>query len=149
MPGKKQKGGNKRGEINAKKDTSTAAAATKEDLRDALCEIRDTECIEDIIQLTKHENEYVRLKAAQQMCPCQVKHDQPEFWERLFELAEDEDEAVRAQVLHNMCDGSPPGYEDRVMECLEIFNRDPCNEIRRKAHKVIGNYMRTGDWNIL
>ena len=64
-------------------------------------------------------------------------------------MAEDEDETVRAQVLHNMCDGSPPGYEDYVKDCLEIFNRDPSTEIRRKAHKVMASYLRTGDWNVL
>mmetsp|Transcript_35175 Transcript_35175/g.46335 ORF Transcript_35175/g.46335 Transcript_35175/m.46335 type:complete len:84 (+) Transcript_35175:201-452(+) len=83
------------------------------------------------------------------MCPCRVKTDQPEFWHALFDLAQDEDESVRAQVLHNMCDGSPPGYEQNVIECLEIFNRDPCTEIRRKAHKVMASYLRTGDWNVL
>ena len=83
------------------------------------------------------------------MCPCRVQCDQPDFWNRLFDLAQDEDDAVRAQVLHNMCDGSPPGYEDRVIECLEVFNRDPNTEIRRKAHKVMGSYLRTGEWNVL
>ena len=83
------------------------------------------------------------------MCPCRVQCDQPDFWNRLFDLAQDEDESVRAQVLHNMCDGSPPGYEEQVVACLEIFNRDPSSEIRRKAHKVMASYLRTGDWNVL
>ena len=76
--------------------------------------VNNFETTEELIELTRHENERVRLKATQQMCPCRVKYDEPAFWERLFELAEDEDDAVRAQVLHNMCDGSPPGYEDKV-----------------------------------
>ena len=46
-------------------------------------------------------------------------------------MAEDEDDKVRYQVLHNMCDGSPEGYEDKVIECLEVFNRDPNTDIRR------------------
>ena len=83
------------------------------------------------------------------MCPCRVKTDLPEFWERLFELAEDPSVKVREQVLHNMCDGSPPGYEDTVIECLEIFNRDPDAHIRRRAHKVMASYLRTGEWNVL
>jgi hypothetical protein len=29
------------------------------------------------------------------MCPCRVKGDIPEFWQRLFELATDEDPKVR------------------------------------------------------
>lgn len=83
------------------------------------------------------------------MCPCKVQKDFEEFWERLFELAQDEDPDVRYQILHNMCDGSPEGYEDKVMECLEIFNRDPDKDIRRKAHKVMGAYLHSGKWNVL
>ena len=48
-----------------------------------------------------------------------------------------------------MCDGSPEDYEEKVAECLEIFNRDPDKEIRRKAHKVMASYLRTGKWNVL
>ena len=48
----------------------------------------------------------------------------------------DEDPKVRYQVLHNMCDGSPPEYENKVLESLEIFNKDPDKEVRRRAHKV-------------
>ena len=143
---KKQKGGNKRLEVNPKKQPKNAQ---QDNIRERLAQIQDTENIEEIIELTRHESALVRLKAAQQMCPCHVQCDQPDFWNRLFELAQDEDESVRAQVLHNMCDGSPPGYEDRIIECLEIFNRDPCTEIRRKAHKVMASYLRTGEWNVL
>ncbi len=48
-----------------------------------------------------------------------------------------------------MCDGSPDGYEDKVKEALEIFNRDPDKHIRRTAHKVMATYLRTGEWNVL
>jgi hypothetical protein len=48
-----------------------------------------------------------------------------------------------------MCDGSPDGYEENVVKCLEIFNRDPDKDIRRRAHKVMGSYLRTGKWNVL
>ena len=91
----------------------------------------------------------MRLKASQQMCPCRVGTDKPEFWQRIFELAEDPSATVRYQVLHNMCDGSPDGYEDKVIACLEIFNRDPDPDVRRRAHKVIGSYQHTGKWNVL
>ncbi len=111
--------------------------------------IAETEDIFELIELTKSENPLIRLRAAQQMCPCRVGRDLEEFWTRIFELAEDEDSSVRYQILHNMCDGSPEGYEDKVTECLEIFNRDSDKEIRRKAHKVLGSYLRTGKWNVL
>jgi len=48
-----------------------------------------------------------------------------------------------------MCDGSPDQYEEKMAACLEIFNRDPDKDIRRRAHKVIACYSRTGKWNIL
>ena len=83
------------------------------------------------------------------MCPCRVGRDFEEFWARIFELAEDDEAEVRYQILHNMCDGSPEGYEEKVAECLEVFNRDPDKEIRRKAHKVLASYLRTGKWNVL
>ena len=83
------------------------------------------------------------------MCPCRVKDDVTEFWERLFELASDEDPKVRYQVMHNLCDGSPPQYETKIMECLEIFNRDSDNKIRQMASKVMASYLRTGKWNVM
>ena len=73
--------------------------------------IQETEDMYELIEITKVEDAKVRLKATQQMCPCRVQNDIPEFWERLFELAGDADPQVRYQVLHNMCDGSPPQYE--------------------------------------
>ena len=143
---KKSRGGNKRSQINEKKKPK---GAQQESIGEVLSAVRDTTNIEEIIELTHHQNTQVRLKATQQMCPCRVQCDQPDFWNRLFDLAQDEDDAVRAQVLHNMCDGSPEGYEEQVINCLEIFNRDPNTEIRRKAHKVMASYLRTGDWNVL
>lgn len=56
--------------------------------------------------------------------------------ERVLEMVSDEDAAVRAQVLHTLCDGSPGHLEDRIMEAMEDFNRDSDKKIRRTAHKV-------------
>ena len=103
----------------------------------------------EIINITKCPDALVRLKAVQQMCPCRVQDDIPEFWERLFELAEDEDPAVRYQVLHNLCDGSPPQYEDQIVQCLEVFNRDKDKKVRAAASKVMASYLRTGKWNVM
>ena len=65
------------------------------------------------------------------------------------EMVSDEDATVRAQVLHTLCDGSPPELEARVREALEVFNRDADRVIRRRAHKVMAVLLRTGKWNIL
>jgi hypothetical protein len=64
-------------------------------------------------------------------------------------MVDDEDDDVREQVLHNLCDGSPPHMEYKVKEALESFNTDPNKYIRRRAHKVLGSYLRTGKWNVL
>ena len=125
------------------------AVYTKEHARRDLQRIRETEDMFELIELTKVPDAIVRLKASQQMCPCRVKGDIKEFWERLFELSQDSDPQVRYQVLHNMCDGSPPHYENQIMECVENMTRDKDNSIRNKANKVIASYTRTGKWNIL
>ena len=145
MESKSKKGGNKRSQINSKK----AKQEPKEEIWYILDQVKATENIEDLIEFTKHDNKKVKMAAVQEMCPCHVQKDVPEFWERVFELADDEDEDIRYQILHNMCDGSPPGYEDKIVEALEIFNRDPVQKIRRKAHQVIGSYQHGGTWNIM
>ena len=64
-------------------------------------------------------------------------------------MVDDKDDGIRMQVLHNLCDGSPPHMEFKVKEALETFNCDSNSEIRRKAHKVLGSYIRSGKWNIM
>jgi hypothetical protein len=77
------------------------------------------------------------------------KKDIDKFWDRVFEMVHDEDPLVRSQVLHTICDGSPKHLEHKVTEAVELFNRDSDSAIRRKAHKVLSTYTRTGKWNIL
>lgn len=109
----------------------------------------DTEDIDVIIELSKHEDKDVRFAAVKQFCPCKVGKDIDEFWIRVFEMVDDEDSRIRAQILHTMCDGSPPHLESQISDSLEKFNQDPDKDIRRKAHKVLASYLRTGKWNIL
>lgn len=61
-----------------------------------LCE--KTTIIETIISLTKHANARVRQRALKEMCPCRVKEDLTEFWERVLEMIDDEAPNVRFQV---------------------------------------------------
>ena len=104
---------------------------------------------QDIIILTHNEDETIRLKALQRLCPCRVKDEVDQFWDRIFEMVNDSSPKVRYQVLHNMCDGAPPDLEPRVAQALEIFNRDSDKDIKRAAHKVLASYLRTGKWNIM
>ena len=110
---------------------------------------RETYRFDEIMILTYNKVEEIKLTALQRLCPCRVNNEITRFWDRIFELVNDPSPKIRMQVLHNMCDGSPDSYEDRVVEALEIFNRDKDSKIRRKAHKVIGSYAKTGKWNIL
>jgi len=114
-----------------------------------LNEIKSTESIDEIIMYTRSPDPQIRLTAVKQICPCKTKSDIDEFWDRMIQLTKDEDWRVREQVLHNLCDGSPPEMESRVMEVVEKLKSDPVNQVRKKANKVIASYIRTGKWNVL
>lgn len=105
--------------------------------------------LEQIINESRSDNPKIRLKALKQMCPCKVLDDFDKLWTRIFEMADDTDAGVRYQVLHTMCDGSPSHLETQMAESLEKFNHDSDPKIRRRAHKVMASYLRTGKWNIL
>lgn len=121
----------------------------KQEKEDILWKIRNTEDINEILFISRNPDPKIRLKAIQQLCPCEVKRDIDEFWARLFEMVDDENDEIRQQVLHNLCDGSPPHLEHQIYAALDKFNCDPNKEIRRTAHKVLSTYLRTGKWNIL
>jgi hypothetical protein len=110
---------------------------------------KDSLEFQDVLILTHNEDETIRLKALQRLCPCQVKDEVEQFWNRIFEMVNDPCPKIRYQVLHNMCDGAPPELETRVSEALEIFNRDKDKDVKRAAHKVLASYLRTGKWNIM
>ncbi len=115
----------------------------------ALRMCKTTTDIDVIIELSKHDNPQVRQRALKEMCPCRVKRDLDDFWRRVLEMVDDEANNVRGQVLHTLCDGSPKHLEFSVAEALDVFNRDSDSEIRRKAHKALTSYWKTGKWNIM
>ena len=131
---------------NNKKKNHTVVDLHKKEI---MAECRNTEDIEVILKYTHNEDNDIRLEAVKQLCPCKVLKDIDEFWERVLELADDEDTRIRARILHIICDGSPPRLEDRIYEALKVFGRDKDSEIRRIAHKVVATYEHTGKWNIL
>ena len=94
---KKSKGGNKRLNTEPKK----VAKLTKDEIsvheqkRNLMTLIQETEDVDTILEISKNEDPDVRLKAVQQLCPCRVGRDIDEFWDRLCEMVEDEDEKVR------------------------------------------------------
>lgn len=120
-----------------------------QDKRELINECKNTEDINVILEYTEHKDNDVRLEAVKQLCPCKVLRDIEIFWDRVFELVDDEDARIRSRILHIICDGSPQRLEDRVYSALKEFNRDSDSQIRRTAHKVIAHYEHTGKWNIL
>ena len=123
-------------------------SVTSED-RKLIAKCKETEDINEIILLTRSESAAVRVAALREMCPCHLQEGVPAFWVRVLEMVGDEDLAVRKQVLHTLCDGSPASLQVEVMEAMEKFNHDTDTDLRRMAHKVIGSYHRTGKLNIL
>lgn len=59
---------------------------------------KETTDIDVVLTLSKHPDPIVRKKALVEMCPCRVKADLDKFWERVFEMINDESNIVRAQV---------------------------------------------------
>ncbi len=91
----------------------------------------------------------MRNRAVQQLCPCKVKANHAEVWNRVLAMVTDEDAKVRSTVLHTLCDGSPHEREAEVVTAVESFYHDPDRKVRRQARKVLSHYRRTGRINIL
>jgi HEAT repeat protein len=119
------------------------------EVKEALARAASTEDVLEVIALTTHENQAVRVRALKEMCPCRVKGDITPFWERVLCMVNDADPEVRAQVLHTICDGSPAHLEDAVMEAVSNFGKDPDKKVRRAANQVMAKYKATGKWNVL
>lgn len=136
----------RKGKDNRKKNQNEPLEPNKRELM-SIC--RETDDIDIILGYTHSLDADVRLEAVKQLCPCKVQKDIEVFWERVFELINDEDARIRKRILHIICDGSPERLEDRIYDALMEFNRDKDSDIRRTAHKVLATYERTGKWNIL
>jgi hypothetical protein len=137
----------RKGKDNRKKELNKGVSEPNKKELMSIC--RSTEDIDVILEYTHSADPDVRLEAVKQLCPCKVQKDIDVFWERVFEMAPDEDARIRKRILHIICDGSPERLEDRIYEALYDFNRDKDSDIRRTAHKVMATYERTGKWNIL
>ena len=129
---------------------SASPVLTQRELASSLLQrIRETTDVEEIIELTKNPDPNVRKVAVRSICPCKVYDKIDLFWERILAMTGDENVEVRANVLHVLCDGSPEHLEDRIILAVQQFNRDEDKSIRRRAHKVLGSYYKTGKWNVL
>lgn len=91
----------------------------------------------------------MRIAAVDQLCPCRLKADYPQVWDRLLGMATDVDVKVRSHVFHVLGDGSPRTREAEVVQAMERMQHDPDPGLRRRARKLLATYRRTGRINIL
>lgn len=107
----------KKGKENKKKELNNAeTVANKKEIM-SIC--RNTDDIDVILEYSNSKDDDIRLEAVKQLCPCKVQRDIEVFWNRVFELASDEDVRIRKRVMHIICDGSPERLEDKVYETLQ------------------------------
>ena len=105
--------------------------------------------IDALLALTHDSNPNVRRTAVRELCPCEVRADNSDVWERIFELATDSDVGVRRLVFHSMIDGSPRDREREVVETIEMLRDDPSPKLQRLARKQLATYRRTGQINLV
>lgn len=110
---------------------------------------RGASTVEEHLQCTYYPDALQRKRALKELCPCHVRADFEQLWERIFELTEDEAGIVRDQALHALGDGSPRHLEERIIETVERLYNDPEPSVRKKARRMMNSYRRTGRWNVL
>ena len=89
----------------------------------------------------------LRKRAVRELCPCELKVNHSETWDRILELTCDRDVGVRRNALHTLIDGSPREREPEVVGALEGMRDDPDAKLRRHARKLLARYRRTGRIN--
>lgn len=105
--------------------------------------------ISPLIELTHHADPGVRKQAVHELCPCSVRANNEQVWDRLLTMVMDEDPKVRGQVLHTLADGSPREREQDVVHALERMQHDPDPRLRRRVRHLLAHYRRGGRINIL
>lgn len=110
---------------------------------------KEFKTVEDYIKWTFHPNPQERKKALKELCPCHVRADLDQVWERILECTNDSDPLVRDQALHALGDGSPNHLEMKIVEIVEEKYNDPDPKVKKKARRMLNSYRRTGKWNVL
>lgn len=107
------------------------------------------ETISEYLKRTYDSDPRKRKKALKDLCPCHVRADIPELWDRIFQMLTDEEGIVRDQALHALGDGSPTHLEHRIVEAVESLYNDPHPDVKKKARRMLNAYRKTGKWNVL
>ena len=105
--------------------------------------------IDELLEATRSDDARERNEALRVLCPCHVKFNDRRIWDRALEMIEDEDVKVRGTVLHLLCDGSPRERKDEVVAAVERMQHETDGKLRRGVRKVMAQYRRTGNINVL
>ncbi len=105
--------------------------------------------IEQLLEKTHHPDVKTRRRALLSLCPCHVRANSPEVWDRFLEMRDDSDTGVRSLVFHALCDGSPASRREEIVAAVKELLKDPNRRLRRRARGVIAAYRRTGNINQL
>lgn len=103
----------------------------------------------EILDQTRDGDARVRARAVRELCPCQVKVNEAEAWDRILEMCTDPDAKVRSLVFHVLCDGSPREREPEIVMALDEMAHDADPRLRRRVRRLAAHYRHTGRLNVL
>ena len=109
----------------------------------------NSERVDAILTKTRDANPNIRRGAVRELCPCEVRANRVDVWDRILELVSDSDPGVRRLAFHAMIDGSPHDRLDEIIGAVEALRNDSHPKLRRQARKLLDHYRRTGQVNIV
>ena len=99
--------------------------------------------VEELLRLTFDGDPHTRRVAVKNLCPCHAPFT-PAVVDRLIELASDPFHGVRIDALHNLTDGLPGEYDERVRTAVEACRADSHPKVRRYAEYLYERQVRFG-----
>ena len=104
--------------------------------------------IDELLRQSYDPDPTLRKWAVRELCPCELKLNDSDTWDRILEMTSDFNVGVRRNALHALIDGSPREREPEVIGALEGMRDDPDAKLRRHIRKLLARYRRTGRINI-
>lgn len=102
-----------------------------------------TDQVEELLGLTFDPDPHTRRIAVKNLCPCHVDLAGPVV-ERLLAMVDDPFHGVRIDVLHDLTDGLPSAYDERVKDAVVKLRRDEHPKVRRYAEYLYARQQRLG-----
>ena len=101
--------------------------------------------VRELLRLTYSRDPQTRRIAVKNLCPCHAGAELSDaVAERLFALLSDPFYGVRIDVLHNLADGMPSRYDERVTWAVEALRHDEHPKVRRYAEYLHERQQRLG-----